>query len=192
MKCALCNGRLIKKLGPIEFNSKTIGRILVPNLKFLECNNCGDKIFTPKESDKAIDFIAEKERDAITALPIRDFITANEAAKILGITKQAFSKHPKIKRGLIYFVKIGNRKYYNRKSIELFKEKSNGKYLLPKYENRYVKSLKKFILDYQIMKKFNRVIKSSPREKNYGDFRATNYSHYFKYTPEKIHEIGRA
>ena len=106
MKCALCNGRVVKKLGPIEFNSKAIGKISVPDLKFFECKNCADKILTPEESDKAIEFIAEKEREAISILPIKDFITAIEASKILGITKQAFSKHPKIKRGLIYFVKI--------------------------------------------------------------------------------------
>ncbi len=134
MKCALCNGKLVKKIAPIEFNSKAIGKVSVPNLEFFECENCADKILTSKESDKAVDLIAEKERKAISNLPIRDFITANEASKILGITKQAFSKHPKIKRGLIYFVKIGNRKYYNRKSVELFKKKNNGKFLLPKQE----------------------------------------------------------
>lgn len=130
MNCALCNGKLIKRSGAIEFNSRSIGKILVPNLEFLECKECKDKILTLEESDKAIDYIAKKEREAIYNLPVKDFITAKEAYKILGITKQAFSKHPKIKRGLIYSVKIDDRKYYNRKSVELFKEKGNGKYLL--------------------------------------------------------------
>ncbi|MFH1991923.1 MAG: hypothetical protein ABIK98_05885 [Pseudomonadota bacterium] len=134
MKCALCNGRLINKFESIEFNSKSIGKMLVPELKFTECQDCKDKIFTPEEFDKAIDFIDKKEKEAISNLPIKDFITANEAAEMLGITKQAFSKNYKIKRGLIYSVKIGGKKYYHKKSVELFKEKNNGKFLISRQE----------------------------------------------------------
>ena len=134
MKCGLCNNELILKKGDVEFDSRSIGRVLVPNLKFYECEICGDKLLSPKESDKAIEYIANKENQLIKKLPIGEFITANEAAKILKITKQAFSKHPKIKRGLIYSIKIGNRKYYHEKSVRLFKEIKNGKFQLTEQE----------------------------------------------------------
>ena len=51
-------------------------------------------------------------------MPIGNFIATNEAASILGVTKQAFSKNPKIKRGLIYCKKMGARKFFLKKSVE--------------------------------------------------------------------------
>lgn len=179
MNCALCNGKLVNKTAPVEFKSRSIGKILVPNLKFIECENCRDKLLTPEESDKAIDYIAKKEKEAINNLPVKDFITANEASKILEITKQAFSKHPKIKRGLIYFVKIGGRKYYNRKSVELFKDKGNGKYLLPQYEERYVRPKK------EIMPKFYSVIHSYHHKDLYGIFAKSDHPFYYKHSADK-------
>lgn len=144
MKCALCNGKLVNKLEHLEFNSKSIGKILVPSIKFIECQSCKDKFLAPKEFDKAIDYIAEKEREAIYNLPIKDFVTASEAAKILGISKQAFSKNHRIRRGLIYSAKIGGKKYYHKKSVALFKEKNNGKFLLTKQES-YLGDFKELI-----------------------------------------------
>ena len=135
MKCGLCNNELILKKGDVEFDSRSLCRVLVPNLKFYECEMCGDKLLSPKESDKAIEYIANRENQLIKKLPIGEFIAANEAAKILKITKQAFSKHPKIKRGLIYSIKIGNRKYYHEKSVRLFKEIKNGKFQLTGQED---------------------------------------------------------
>ena len=130
MKCGLCNNELIFKRGAVEFDSRSLGRLPVPNLKFYECEMCGDKLLSPKESDKAIEYIANRENQLIKKLPIGEFIAAKEAAEILRITKQAFSKHPKIKRGLIYSIKIGNRKYYHEQSVRLFKENKNGKFQL--------------------------------------------------------------
>jgi hypothetical protein len=185
MKCALCNGKLIKRFGEIEFNSQSIGKALVPNLEFLECKECENKILTPKEFDKAIDFIANEEKRAIADLPIKDFITAKEAAKILEITKQAFSKHPRIKRGLIYSIQIDDRKYYDRKSVELFKEKGNGKYLLPKHGMQYIKPKEEPML------KFYSVIEPIPHEKHYGDFAIFTHQIRRKYTFDKILIAGR-
>ena len=120
-------------MGEVEFESRSLGEISVPNIKFYECENCGDKLLSLKESEKATEYIANKEKELIDMLPISEFKSLNEAAKILGITKQAFSKHSKIKRGIIYSAKIGNRKYYHRKSVELFKKNGNGKFLLTKH-----------------------------------------------------------
>ncbi len=130
MKCALCNSNLVSKSGEIDFNTRSLGKVFVPNLKYLECKGCGEKLLTPKESDKVTEYLTNREQEQINKLSIAEFITANQAAEILKITKQAFSKHPRVKRGLIYSAKIGDRKYYNKKSVELFREKDNGKYLL--------------------------------------------------------------
>lgn len=144
MKCALCNGKLISKKEEMEFNSRALGKIKVPNIRFLECGNCGDKLFSLNESEKATAFIIKEEQEALKKMPIGDFVTLDEAANILKVSKQAFSKNPRIKNGLIFSVKIGNRKYYLRKSVELFKEnKKNGKFLLAKYAAVEIKETKK-------------------------------------------------
>ena len=132
MKCALCDGDIVKKTGGVLFKSKTLGEITVPDIEFKECESCGDKLLSPAASDKMIDYVRQKEQEVIGSLPIDDFIPASEAADILGFTKQAFSKHPKIKRGLIYSVIKGKRKLFLKKSVELFKEKGNGKFLMPR------------------------------------------------------------
>jgi len=130
MNCAICNIKLTKTRGCFKFKSQVLGEILVPDIIFFECNICGDRIISPEEGEKVIDYVEKKEQIAINKLPIGEFMTANEAAEILEITKQAFSKNYKIKNGLIYSAKIGGKKYYYKKSVELFKEKNNGKFLL--------------------------------------------------------------
>ena len=77
-----------------------------------------------------IDFVQNREQEAIDNLPFSEFIALNEAAEILGYTKQAFSKNPRIRRGMILSGTKGGRKYYVRKSVELFKVKKSGKYRL--------------------------------------------------------------
>ncbi|MFC1513015.1 hypothetical protein ACFL5J_01045 [Thermodesulfobacteriota bacterium] len=136
MKCALCNGKISKKRDFFAFESKTLGHVLIPDVSFEECLSCGDKLLSPGASDKVIDYVRQKEKEVIHRLPLEDFVTATEASEILGISKQAFSKNPKIKRGLIYFAEKGKSKFYLKKSVEIFKEKGNGKFLLPQ-KDRY-------------------------------------------------------
>lgn len=134
MKCVHCNHKLVKRKGELEFKSRSLGKVVVPDLQYLECDNCGEKLISPEEGEKAIEFIEKEEHRVVNNLPIGEFVTAGEAAEMLEITKQAFSKNQKIKRGLIYSVKIGRIKCYHKKSIALFKEKNNGKFLLPRQE----------------------------------------------------------
>jgi hypothetical protein len=131
MKCALCNGNLIRRTGSVEFKTRSLGTINVPNLQFLECDACDEKLLDRIESKKATDYIRNKEQQRINNLPIGEFLSAKEAATFFEITKQAFSKHPKIKGGLIYSCKIDNRKFYHKKSLEQFRETGNGKFQLP-------------------------------------------------------------
>jgi len=134
MRC-ICKNIFTDKKGKVEFKSRSLGKVMVPDLRFLECDNCGARLISPEEGDKATDFIEKEEQKVINNLPIGEFVSTKEAAAILEITKQAFSKNQRIKRGLIYSTKISERKYYHRKSVELFKEKNNGKFPLPKQES---------------------------------------------------------
>ena len=148
MKCKLCDGNVTSKTGEIIFDSTVLGKVTIPKLSFTECANCGDRLLTLIESEKAIDYLAEKETVAIKSIPIGNFISANEAAKILQITKQAFSKHSAIKRGLIYNVEIDGRKLYDKNSVLQFKRNGNGKYIL-KCPDQKATAIKGHLLKFQ-------------------------------------------
>jgi len=81
-------------------------------------------------SQKVAKHVLEKQREAIASLSIGEFITSKEAAEILKVSKQAFSKNSKIKRGFIYSVKIGNRNLYHSRSVSLFGERGDGRFPL--------------------------------------------------------------
>ena len=63
----------------------------------------------------------------ITAQPIKDFVTATEAAELLGVSRQALHK-----RGgrLIYRTMFGRRWYYLRSSVLLFKDTGDGRHTI--------------------------------------------------------------
>jgi hypothetical protein len=105
----------------LPFNSKAIGKLSVPGIEQFKCTKCGNTLVSLNETDKILDFVNRKEQEAINRLPIGDFLSMNEAAGILGVSKQAFNKNPRIKRGFIYFIKKDGRKYYYKKSVEEFK-----------------------------------------------------------------------
>ena len=126
MDCAICNNKLTETKGVYTFHSKIIGKINIPNIKIFKCLNCDERLLFDTESEKVLNYVENKEQEAIGSLPIGEFITTNQAAEILGISKQAFSKDPKIKRGFILSHEIGGKKLFLRKSVELFKKKKNG------------------------------------------------------------------
>jgi hypothetical protein len=159
MRC-ICKNRFTEKKGEVEFKSRSLGKVKVPNLRFLECDNCGERLISPEEGDKATDFIEKEEQKIINNLPIGEFVSTKEAAEILDITKQAFSKNQRIKGGLIYSTKIGERKYYHRKSVELFKEKNNGKFPLYRQES-YPSYQKTSVTDQRTDKYINIILTSS-------------------------------
>lgn len=131
MKCKLCNGKLSNKRGPVEFFSKIAGTITIPNIKYEECLNCHDRIYSTSEYEKIIDYVENKEQYLINQQPMSSFVSAREAAKILGMTKQAFSKNSRIKRGFILYTKIDGRKYYLKKSVKKYKENNHdGRFLI--------------------------------------------------------------
>jgi hypothetical protein len=122
MLCDLCNGSRSIVIGSISFKSKPLGTIFVPGIRHSTCRGCGEISIDFEETKKINAYVEKKEAEAILSLPIGDFISLNEAAIILGKTKQAFSKDSRIKRGFIYSVMVDNRKLYYKKSVEAFKQ----------------------------------------------------------------------
>ncbi len=129
-KCALCNGEVIRTIGTFPFKTKNLGIVEVPNIEFEKCTNCKDQTLSVESSQAIHDYVLNEEQKRIGRLPIDDFITVQEAIDILGISKQAFSKHPRIKRGFIYGVTKGNRTLYHKKSVFLFRDTKDGRFKL--------------------------------------------------------------
>ena len=113
-------------------HNKSIGSYSIYLAKYYKCEGCGSLLF-PKETAKKITSKEEEIRNnLIHQLAVREFIVATEAAAMLGITKQAFHKHRRIKNGFIYSVIIGGKRLYNKKSVQLFKETKDGRFNLSK------------------------------------------------------------
>lgn len=125
MRCDNCNGLIKEKTDNVPFRSVVLGTVLVPTISFNQCESCGERSFDRVASEKITSYVKEKEDEEIRKLPVSDFISANDAAKILSMTKQAFSKNKRINVGFIFSVIIDNRKYYNTKSLSLFQK--NGR-----------------------------------------------------------------
>lgn len=128
--CSICDGNIINKHESLAFQTKHLGSVDVPDIKFEECSVCHDRTVSIEDSEKIHRYVLELEKKCIGKLPIEGFITTSEAVSVLGGSKQAFSQNPKIKRGFIYSVTIGGRKLYNRKSTLQFKESKDGRFPL--------------------------------------------------------------
>jgi hypothetical protein len=128
--CLNCGSSYIPKHGDLRLYNKSIGWYKVKDVDFDCCKQCGRKLFTVTTC-KAV----EKERgsvleDAIRHEAVGNFITSTEVCAILGITRQALSKHRRIHRGFIYAIEIGGIKLYHKKSVEQFKDSGDGRFRL--------------------------------------------------------------
>jgi len=127
MDCHGCSGKIIEVKKDYHFESKALGIVQVPNITFHECTSCGKRVINFQEAKKVTDFVHKKELQALCRLPIGEFLSQNQAAEILEMSKQAFSKNSRIKRGFIYFVQIDGKKFYYSRSVEQFKKNRDGR-----------------------------------------------------------------
>lgn len=126
-KCEYCDGTITTVREPLPFKSKALGAVVIPAIEQHKCSQCGNTVISLDEADKVTTFVRNKEQEAINNLPACDFVSLNQAAELLGITKQAFSKHPRIKRGYIYSITIDDKKFYYKRSVEAFKATKDGR-----------------------------------------------------------------
>jgi hypothetical protein len=144
--CEKCSAEIVTQVGSFHFKSKLLGEVSIPNIEQHICVQCGNTLASLEELGKVREYVQLKECELIDSLPVGDFISLNEAAAILEVTKQAFSKNPKVKRGIIVSTKIDNKVLYLRKSVEHFKE--NGK------DGRFVLSPRKKEIIYKEVPKY--------------------------------------
>lgn len=140
MRCIDCDSDFVRQHGSVSVESVSLGRISVDNVDYMECSGCGELLLPPPTIKTIEKTKKEKINYLIGKLPGDDLIIATEAAEILDRTKQAFSKNKRIKRGFIYSTTISGRTHYSRKSVELFKETGDGRFLLndTQSETKYI------------------------------------------------------
>lgn len=125
-----CRGQLIKSISAFEIDSKIVGKVFVPNVEQHKCNKCDHSQLSVHSTDIILKYVRAKETEAINSLPIGEFVTPNQAIEILECTKQAFSKNARIKRGFIMSAVVGGKRLYHRRSVQLFKAGSDGRFLI--------------------------------------------------------------
>jgi hypothetical protein len=131
MNCYYCDSEILHVKEEFEIESPIIGQIMVPGVEFEVCTKCGDKLLLPGMGDYIAEYVREEEQIAIGQIPFDDFITAKEAIEILGFSKQALSKKaPEVKNGLIMSRMKDGRRYFVKKSVELYKGLHDGRYLI--------------------------------------------------------------
>ena len=141
MRCPECGGHYRQRRGQLRIPDLTVGEIVVANVNYSLCQHCQD-ILLPLKTVAAID---RQRQELITEyLQSRchpnEFVSAAQAAQMLGITRQALNKHPRIKRGFIYQTISAGRRVYLTESVQQFMAKGDGRFPLNLYqcpENAY-------------------------------------------------------
>ena len=130
MKCSECGGEYISRTDCYDYPDPIVGTITIYGQPFFRCDSCGDSLLS-----EAMAHAIETERhnrisEFINNKPVKAFITAAEAATILGVTRQAFHKNHRIKRGFIYQTKLGYSTVYLKESVLKYKENGDGRFPL--------------------------------------------------------------
>lgn len=131
MRCLNCGGKFENHNGSLKIENSIIGPFSIYDIEFEKCNECNKIRYTATTAK-----IIEERREKILAvkigkLPVAEFIPAIEAANLLGISKQAFNKHRRVKKGFIYSFEFNDgRRMYHKKSVELFKQTGDGRFSL--------------------------------------------------------------
>ncbi|MBF0398687.1 MAG: hypothetical protein HQK78_18065 [Desulfobacterales bacterium] len=113
--------------GNLEIQDKILGDFIVPNTEFSQCENCGEKLYSPITLKAIEETEAKKKEELLLKKPLNSFIPASQVAKILKCTRQAIHKHKKIKRGFIHFINYNGTLQYLKESVELFKKTGDGR-----------------------------------------------------------------
>lgn len=133
--CTRCGEKTIRTSDDYLCFSRVLGYALAPRVEIDQCSNCGLK-FLPLEAEKEVyRWLSIHEQIAIDSLSGDQLLSAGQAAEILGVTKQAFSKNPKVKKGHIYFTSVGNKKIYFKSSVDLFKDSGDGRFQITKWQS---------------------------------------------------------
>lgn len=130
MRCHECGGEYLRQCGSLEMFDEYIGRYVVDSVDYLKCDQCGDLLFSPEAALTVEKRRSEVLDEVLQSRPLNAFLTASEAASVLGVSRQALHKHRRIRRGFIFQTRFGGSTVYLRRSVELFKTTGDGRFPL--------------------------------------------------------------
>jgi hypothetical protein len=130
MRCEQCGGQYVEISGPLSEFDKEVGTINVPNATYYKCDSCSDILYSADTSKSLDEAKIIQKNQLLSLFPVKDYISASETSKLLGITRQALNKNRKIRRGFIHQFTFGGALIYLRDSVIQFKEKGDGRFPL--------------------------------------------------------------
>ena len=130
MKCLECGGTYQSYTGELSIKDDCIGEFTVARLTYMKCGSCGDLMFAPTAARLIENSRKSALENAIKSRPLKEFISASEAAAILGISRQALHKHRRIRRGFIFQTHFDGKIVYLKRSVLRFKQISDGRFPL--------------------------------------------------------------
>ena len=133
--CTRCGAKTIRTSDDYLCFSRVLGYALAPRVEIDECSGCGLASVSSEAEKEVYRWLSIHEQIAIDSLSGDQLLSAGQAAEMLGVTKQAFSKNPKVKKGHIYFTSVGNKKIYFKSSVELFKDSGDGRFQITKWQS---------------------------------------------------------
>ena len=135
MRPCECGGIYEKMQDPLEIDDRYVGLLKLESADYYECPDCKDRIY-PLDTARAIDNEREKIMEEILqAQPLHAFLSAADTAALLGITRQALHKSKRIRQGFIYRTSLGGFAVYLKKSVDLYRVKGDGRFLLSELSN---------------------------------------------------------
>lgn len=123
--------------GPLSVSDEYIGQVTLSDEEFHACDSCGERVFSFETAKKLDSERSTLLQQAIQKQPIEEFLSSAQTADYLGISRQALSKNRRIQRGFIFFYVLDEKKLFLKKSVELFKEKGDGRFLLAQIQEDY-------------------------------------------------------
>ncbi|MDU9049749.1 MAG: hypothetical protein Q3M30_12950 [Candidatus Electrothrix sp. Rat3] len=130
MKCYNCGGSFVDLTGTVDLPSVALGSFKLNNVSHSKCFQCGE-VLLPDDTWELAD---QKENDLINDflmnLPVKEYIGASAVASILNMSRQGLHKHRRIRRGFIYSIMHEGKRLYSKRSVEMYKETNDGRFLL--------------------------------------------------------------
>lgn len=128
MQCDMCGSDCEEIVGILTETDSFIGEYSVPQARYYRCVACG-AVFYPLATSRMLDQKRkEVEHASIRRYSIADFMSGSETADYLKISRQALHKHRRVRKGFIYATRFGGKTVYLRRSVELFKQRGDGRF----------------------------------------------------------------
>ena len=151
--CWKCGRSMRTASGDYEYEDKFLGRMSIPAERgeLLVCD-CGEAPYVSASLAAKRELHVQKRIEQLLLLSVggdmhefkSNLVGMAELEKTLGITRQAIGKSPKY-RNRIYHIEMNGELLWWKPSVELFREKGDGRFVFRKPKAAVVKRLKSLL-----------------------------------------------